>query len=93
MVFFPSGKYLVSDTIEAGADVEGEGMAVIQQKTAEKDIFFHADTWRWHLSGLTFVAGRHHLDIGNNNIDTGRIIIEKCAFYKSARAAVKVRAN
>jgi len=91
VVFFPSGKYLVSDTIKVGADVEGEGTAVIQQKTADRDIFFHADTWRWQLSGLTFVAGRHHLDIGNNNIDTGRIIIEKCAFYKAAGAAVKVR--
>jgi hypothetical protein len=91
VVFFPSGKYLVSDTIKVGANVEGEGTAILQQKTAEKDIFLHADTWRWQLSGLTFVAGRHHLDIGNRNIDTGRIVIEKCAFYKAAGAAVKVR--
>jgi len=91
VVFFPSGKYLLSDTIRVGANVQGEGTAILQQKTAEKDIFFHADTWRWQLSGLTFVAGRHHLDIGNNNIDTGRIVIEKCAFYKAAGTAVKVR--
>ena len=91
VVFLPSGKYLVSDTIKVSANVAGEGTAIIQQKTAERDIFFHADTWRWQLSGLTFVAGRHHLDIGNKNIDTGRIIIEKCAFYNAAGTAVRVR--
>lgn len=91
VVFFPSGKYLLSDTVKVGANVQGEGTAILQQKTADKDIFSSTFTWRWQLSGLTFVAGRHHLDIGNPNIDTGRIVIEKCAFYNAAGTAVKVR--
>jgi hypothetical protein len=91
VVFFPSGKYLVSETIKVGANVQGEGTAIVQQTTADKDIFSNAFTWRWQLSGLTFVAGRHHLEIGNPNIDTGRIIIEKCAFYNASGTAVRVR--
>ena len=91
VVFFPSGKYLVSDTIKVGVNVQGEGTAILQQKTADKDIFSSTFTWRWQLSGITFVAGRHHLDIGNPNIDTGRIVIEKCAFYNAAGTAVSVR--
>ena len=91
MVFFPSGKYLVSDTINAGANVQGEGMAIVQQKDPEKDIFSSTQCWRWQISGLTLVAGRHHLHLGNPNIDTGRILVEKCAFYNADGTAVKVR--
>ena len=91
VVFFPSGKYLVSDTIKVGVNVLGEGTAILQQKTADKDAFSSTFTWRWQLSEITFVAGRHHLDIGNHNIDTGRIVIEKCAFYNATGTAVRVR--
>jgi len=91
VVFFPAGKYLLSDTIKVGVNAQGEGTAILQQKTAGKDIFVNPDTWRWQLSGLTFVAGRHHLDIGNRNIDTGRIVIERCAFYNAEGTAVRVR--
>jgi hypothetical protein len=91
VVFFPSGKYLLSDTINVGVNVQGEGTAILQQEKPDKDIFAGTFSWRWQLSGLTLVAGRHHMDIGNPNIDTGRIIIEKCAFYSAAGTAVRVR--
>lgn len=91
VVLFPSGKYLLSDTIQVGANVQGEGTAILSQQAADKDIFSSTFCWRWQLSGLTFVAGRHHLHVGNSNIDTGRIVIEKCVFQKAAGTAVKVR--
>jgi len=91
VVFFPSGKYIISDTLQIRANMAGEGTAIIYQKKRDKDILSGTYVWRWQISGFTFVGGRNHLNIGNPNIDTGRIIIEKCAFYKAAEAAIRTR--
>ncbi len=91
VVFFPSGKYLISDTINVAVNVQGEGTAILQQQNAAKDIFAGGYIWRWQLSGLTFVQGRHHLHIGNNNINTGRITIDKCVFQLAAGTAIRIR--
>jgi hypothetical protein len=91
VVFFPAGKYVLSDAIEIKANVQGEGTAILVQKNKDKDILSTTWAWRWQCSGLTLVGGRHQLDIGNNNIDSGRIVIERCAFYNSSGVAVNVR--
>ena len=91
VVFFPSGKYLLSDTLQIKAAMQGEGTAILDLKDKDKDILSGTWVWRWQISGFTFVGGRHHLHVGNHNIDTGRILIEKCAFYNSSGVAVNVR--
>ncbi len=91
-VIFPAGKYIVSDTIKiAGSVIRGFGDAAIIQKKKEKDIFFSPRAWRMTIMGLTFLGGKNQLNLGNNNIDTGFIVVEKCKFYYSNGIAILTR--
>ena len=90
-VFIPAGKYLITETIDLKANVSGEGTAIVEQKNAEKDVFSSTFAWRLQVSGLTLVGGQHQLHIGNPNVDTGRITIEKCAFYNARGTAIRLR--
>lgn len=86
-VFIPAGKYLITETIDLKANVSGEGTAIVEQKNAEKDVFSSTLAWRLQVSGLTLVGGQHQLHIGNPNVDTGRITVDKCAFYNARGTA------
>jgi hypothetical protein len=91
-VIFPAGRYLISDTIPiSGSVVRGLGDAAIIQKNPEKDIFHSGWAWRMTITGLTFIEGRTQLDLGNPNVDSGMVIVEKCKFYNSKGAAVVMR--
>ena len=90
-VFIPAGKYLVTETIDLKANVSGEGTAIIEQKSADKDVLSSTFAWRLQVAGLTLVGGQHQLHIGNPNVDTGRITIEKCAFYNARGTAIRLR--
>jgi hypothetical protein len=91
-VVFPSGKYLISDTLRlAGIVIRGEGYAVIEQKDAAKDIFRSDYAWRMTIEGLTFVGGRSHLSLANPNLDTGLLTVRDCRFYGSSGPAVECR--
>jgi hypothetical protein len=100
VVFFPHGVYRVTDSVTiANINLAGEGNALIQM-TADNDhsvldfttdIFIGTYVWRASISGFTFYGGRHQLYIGNPNIDTGNIRIEKCDFYSSGGVAIHIR--
>ena len=93
-VFIPSGRYMISDTLPAGhANLLGEGSSIIHQKDPEKDIFSGAGVWRWQVTGLTLFGGRHQLHIGNQNIDGGHFVIDKCTFQKAGGVAINIRPN
>jgi len=89
-VYFPIGQYNISDTIKMSTNVLGEGPAIIYQTNKEKDCLSDPKwAWRRIISGVTFVGGKSHLVLGNNDVDTGRIIIEKCTFFNSAGPSIK----
>jgi hypothetical protein len=90
-VLFPAGKYLVSDTIELKANVQGEGTAILQQKAEGKDILSSIFAWRVQVAGLTLVGGRHQLHLDNPNVDTGRLTVDKCALYNASGTAIRLR--
>ena len=91
-VFFPSGKYVISDTVRlAGTVIRGEGYAVIEQRNPDRDIFSSDWAWRMTIEGLTFVGGRSHISLGNPNLDIGMLTIRDCRFYGSAGPAVEFR--
>jgi hypothetical protein len=90
-VFFPNGKYLLSAPITPTANMLGEGNAILYEPDASVDIVAWDWAWRWRISGFTFLGGRHQLNIGNSNIDTGHIAIESCVFHSAAGVAVNVR--
>jgi hypothetical protein len=48
-VYFPSGHYIISDTIDInGVKLRGESYAAIEQKNPGKDIFL--TPWMWRLA-------------------------------------------
>ena len=54
-VYFPSGHYIIHETIDiSGPNIRGEGSAAIEQKEPEKDIFYCSSTWQRTIEGLTF---------------------------------------
>jgi hypothetical protein len=88
-LFFPNGRYKLSAPITPTCHLRGEGNAVLEQADPNVDIITMQWCWRWRISGFTFLGGRNHLAIGNNNIDTGRIVIENCVFQNASGCAIK----
>jgi len=89
-LYFPPGKYQISDTLAVGGGrLRGDG-AVVEQTDNEKDIFATTWAWRMTVSGFTFLGGRSHLALHNPNLDTGQIHVEKCRFYGARRVALDV---
>jgi hypothetical protein len=93
-VYFPSGHYLISDTIDINAvKLRGENYAAVEQTNPEKDIFFTPWAWRQTIEGLTLLGGKVHLNLGNNNIGSGHVTVRDCHFYNSSDVAVQMRAG
>lgn len=91
-VYFPSGHYIIHDTIDiSGPNIRGEGYAAIEQKDPQKDIFYCSSTWQRTIEGLTFLGGKKHLNLGNKNLDKGLVEIRDCKFYHSGDVAVQMR--
>ena len=91
-VYFPSGHYIISDAIDPSADtIRGEGHAVIEQKTANKEIFRSQSATRRTFLGLHFIGGQTHLSLGNPNVDKGFLVMENCNFQMSNGPAVVIQ--
>ena len=90
VLHFPQGKYLLSSPLAPTCHMSGEGNPVLIQPDPTVDLIVHNNCWRWRIEGFTFVGGRDQLSLGNNNIDTGRIVIEKCVFQNAAGCAVRM---
>lgn len=91
-VFFPAGHYIVSDTINiSGVNLRGEGFTAIEQTDSDKDIFFNNWAWRQQIRGLTFLGGNVQLNLGNDNVDTGHVVVIDCHFRHSSGPAVQMR--
>jgi hypothetical protein len=88
-VFFPSGEYLLSDTLQIkGINIKGDPYAVLRQTNPDKGIF--ATRWAYYLniSGLTFVGGQVQLDLYNGNLSGGVINISECTFQSAMDVAL-----
>jgi hypothetical protein len=91
-VYFPSGYYLVSDTVDISyVKLRGENYAAIEQKDPDKDVFYAHDAWRQIIEGLTFLGGQVQLNLGNPNVDTGHVTVRDCHFKNSRAVAVQMR--
>jgi hypothetical protein len=91
-VYFPSGKYVISDTLKlAGTVIRGEGYAAIEQRNPERDILRSDWAWRMSIEGLTLLGGRSQISLANPNLDTGLLTIRDCRFYGSSGPAIEFR--
>jgi hypothetical protein len=91
-VLFPAGRYKLTDTINLVVPfLRGEGDPSIELANPDKDIFFTTYMWHGVIAGITFLGGRTALSLGNPNLDTGHVTIEKCKFYHTSGPAVHFR--
>jgi hypothetical protein len=91
-VYFPSGHYLINDTIDISyVKLRGENYAAIEQLDPEKDLFYAHDAWRQIIEELTFLGGKVQLNLGNPNVDSGHVIVRDCHFKNSRGPAVQLR--
>ena len=91
-IVFPAGRYLISDSINCAMGIiRGEGGVAILQSDPTKKIFYTDWAWRSTFSGLTFVNGTMHLDLGNPNSDSGMILIQQCRFDCASELAINIQ--
>jgi hypothetical protein len=102
-VYFPHGVYLTSNNIDIPGFCQIYGdEAKIQQNDPTKDVmscgrinitngaYIDGAAYLMTIRGLTFVGGRRHLVLANNNLDSNQLRIEECMFYNSANFAIDV---
>jgi hypothetical protein len=90
-LLFPLGRYRITDTLVGSADLLGRESAIIEMDGYDKNIFENrTHAWRQRIANLTFLGGNDHLVLANENIDTGKLVIENCEFYYSRGVAVKI---
>lgn len=90
-VFFPCGKYIVSDTVRlTGPHILGEGTPIIYQTQPSKDIFSLDWAWRLNVSGLTLVGGKDHFVLDTHNVDTTELVFSNCSFNRANGCAVRM---
>jgi len=90
ILFFPAGKYVISDAIAIAADILGEG-AILYQTQSNKDILYSSSVWRMRISGMSFVGGKCHLSLFTGNVDQSQVSIDKCHFQRAADCAVRMQ--
>lgn len=90
VLHFPNGKYLLSAPLRPTCHMSGEGNAVLYQPDPKLDIIVFDNCWRWRLDGFTFLGGHDHLKLGNSDIDTGRIVIDRCVFQNASGVAIRM---
>ena len=102
-VYFPQGTYKITDSLTlSGYEIIIGDEAVINQATVSEDIFVSGDinistgayvsgtAYLITIQGLTFLNGRRHIVLANNNLDSGQFKIESCQFFKSANYALDI---
>jgi len=88
-VYFPTGHYLISDTINinGASRINGE-TAIINQRDPQKDIFVGKRIFHPTISGFKFVNGRNHIQLNNRNRG-GLFRVHDCEFHGALGVAVE----
>ena len=88
-VYFPAGRYRVSDEITFGAyaNVLSDARAIVEQ-TGDCRTFVFPGGYTIAVSGIRFLGGTNQIHYSNANTDTSTIIIEKCEFQWSTDFAI-----
>jgi len=81
-VFFPAGRYRVSDMILVRRDavLRGETGSVIVSDSKEKDLLYFHSAFRCRVSDLEFAGGACQLRFWTQNNDTANLTVRRCRF-------------
>jgi hypothetical protein len=74
----------------AALRVAGEGVATVEQRSAQRDVFAGATSVRLSFTYMNLVGGRHQLHVGNNNTDQGFIKVSDCSFAFAGGTAIRI---
>lgn len=89
-LFFPAGRYRVSEPLKVGAYsvLLGE-QSILEQVSAGKDIL-QAMGYRNEFNGLAFLGGRRSIVMRTNNVDTCTPRVVRCQFYHTTGPAIEM---
>ena len=90
IIYFPAGRYLISDEINLGAytNIVSDSKAIVEQKSPDKRCLVFAPAYTISIRGLRFVGGKHQIWIENKNIDSTMLDISECEFQASTDYAI-----
>ena len=90
-IYFPPGNYLLKGTIQLrNISLRGED-AVITQTDDNALSFDYADFWYVRVTGLTFIGGKGHVSLINNNKDKSLFFVDHCRFFECKGTALETR--
>ena len=90
-IYFPPGTYLLKGTIRLrNISLRGED-AVITQTDDNALSFDYADFWYVRVTGLTFIGGKGHVSLINNNKDKSLFFVDHCRFFECKGTALETR--
>ena len=92
-IYFPPGRYVISDVINLNSTIPVGERVTIQQLNPDKDIFYADNAWNMAIKGFSFIGGRDQIAIGNKNTDQGFLIISECRFKDANGAAIRFIRN
>lgn len=81
ILYFPSGVYKISNSIiiKHYQQIVGENSILIP--TIKNTLTgIQAVGWQFYISGIQFVGFNIGIDINNNNLDAGHVVIQNCSF-------------
>ena len=88
-IFFPAGRYIVSNTLVAGdMFLRGEEGSVIVMTDPEKDILYGNRSYRVRIEDLAFEGGKRQVLIYTFNEDMSYVMLGNCSFRNSSAYAV-----
>lgn len=86
-IYFPHGKYIISDELRLGAyiNLEGDKAILLPSVSFKKSDKFaiRAHAWQARIRGVQFIGFSKALKIDNQNNNSGKIIIEDCDFINN----------
>ena len=98
-IFFPSGIYKVSRTLQLRSQrahgamipsLEGESSSIIHMEDPTADIFYGNTVRDWRFTRMSLIGGQRQLHIGNDNLQDGLISITQSNFQYSSGAAISL---
>ena len=90
-IYFPPGNYRLNGTVKLRhISLRGED-AVITQTDDNALSFDYADFWSVRVTGITFIGGKGHVSLINNNKDKSLFFVDHCRFFECKGTALETR--
>ena len=88
-VYFPAGRYRITDEIKFGAysNIRSDAGAIVEQ-TGDRRAFVFESGYTISVTGIRFLGGTRQIHYSNANVDSSTLHIESCEFHLAKEFAV-----